>query len=238
MDSLKRSRKMSLLFSIILLTTMMVFPLGVALAETAVPPPPVALNPGQAVLNPLGIILGLIFAALMIVLFSWMFKVPPQLPYEVVKACQSVSALGRILVPTRLETACRKAVELACRLGENQKAEIVLVYVIEVPFSLPLEASSPEEEKRGQEALRTARFIIDQHGLPVKTRIIHHRSGWGGILAVAKEELVDAIVMNSGHSDSSDVLSREAQEVVKRSVCEVILDRSPRRVLIDGRSAA
>jgi nucleotide-binding universal stress UspA family protein len=184
---------------------------------------------GQAVLHPIGIGLAVLFIFLMINLFRWMFKVPPQLPYTVVKARQSVSALHRILVPTTEKVTSERAVELACRLGASQKAEIVLAYIVEVPFTLSLDTPVPAEETKGQEALRTARFIVEQHGLPVRTKIIPHRHVWGGILHLARAEMVDAIVMNvgAGRPGLTEGMGRTTQEVLRRAECEVILDKVP-----------
>jgi nucleotide-binding universal stress UspA family protein len=187
----------------------------------------------QAVLHPIGIGLAILFAFLMVNLFRWMFKVPPQLPYAAVKARQSVSALHRILVPTTEDVASESAVELACRLGEAQKAGIVLAYVVEVPFTLSLNTPIPVEEHKGQEALRTARFIVEQHGLPVKTKVIPHRSAWGGILHLAEEEVVDVIVMSVSRRrpGTSEGLGHTAQEVLRRAKCEVILAKMPTRAV-------
>jgi len=184
---------------------------------------------GQAILHPLGIGLALLFIFLMINLFRWMFKVPPQLPRAVIKARQSVSALHRILVPTTEKVASERAVELACRLGASQKAEIILAYVVEVPFTLSLDAPMPDEQTKGQEALRTARFIVEQHGLPVRATIIPHRQVWGGILHLARAEMADAIVMSvgTGHPGLTEGMGRNTQEVLKRAECEVILDKAP-----------
>jgi nucleotide-binding universal stress UspA family protein len=195
------------------------------------PPPPVNAHPQQAVLNPLGIGLAIIFLILMVNLFRWMFRVPPQLPRVVVKARQSVSALHRILVPVTESVAAERAVELACRLGVAQKAEIVLLYVVEVPLTLSLNAPMAAEEAKGQEILQTARCTVEQHSLPLQMKIIPHRYVWGGILHLAREEMVDAIVMSVGtrRSGSPEGLGRTAQEVLKRAECEVILDRAPRR---------
>lgn len=200
-------------------------------SASATPTPPLAEHPGQAVLHPLGIGLALLFIILMVSLFRWMFNVPPQLPYAVVKARQSVSALHRILVPTTAQLASERAVELACRLGETQKAEIILAYVVEVPFTLPLHAAMSNEQTRGQAALRTAQFIVEQHGLPARTRLIPDRYTWGGILQLAKSERVDAIVMNVGaeRPGLTDGIGRTTQEILKRAECEVILDRAPGR---------
>lgn len=194
------------------------------------PPPPVNEHPERAVLNPIGIGLAILFLILMVNLFRWMFRVPPQLPQVVVKARQSVSALHRILVPVTESVAAERAVELACRLGEAQKAEIVLAYVVEVPLTLSLNAPMAAEEAKGQEILQTARCIVEQHSLPFRMEIIPHRYIWGGILHLARQEMVDAIVMDVGAGrHGAEGLGRTAQEVLRRAECEVVLDRTPRR---------
>lgn len=177
--------------------------------------------------NPIGVLLAIVFVVSMGLLFYWMFRVPPAVPHEVAVVRRSVAAMQRILVPVSGQIASERAVELACRLGAAQKAEIVLIYVIEVPFTLSLGAPVPAEEARGQEALRTAQFIVEQHGLPVRTTLIPHRYAWGGILRLAREEMVDVIVMSVGtrRAGLTEGLGRTAQEVLKRAECEVILDK-------------
>ena len=180
-------------------------------------------------LHPLGIFLAAIFVTSMVLLFYWMFRVPPAMPREVAAVRRSVAAMQRILVPVSGKIASERAVELACRLGEAQKAEIVLAYIIEVPFTLSLGAPVPTEEARGQEALRTAQFIVEQHALPVKTRLIPHRYAWGGILRLVREEMADAVVMSVGTGrpgSAEGMMGRTAQEVLKRAECEVILDKA------------
>jgi nucleotide-binding universal stress UspA family protein len=214
-------RMAAIILAVLAATAFVVRP--VLAAET--PPPPVNPNPGQAVLNPIGIALALLFTVLMINLFRWMFSVPPQLPHLAVKARQSVSALHRILVPTTDDVIAERAVELACRLGEIQEAEIVLAYVVEVPFTLSLNTPLPEEQNRGESALNTAQFIVNQHGLPVRKRIIPHRNVWSGILHLAREEMVDAIVMavRSGHPGHAEGIGQNTQEILQRAGCEVIV---------------
>lgn len=179
--------------------------------------------------NPIGVALAVAFVASMGFLFWWMFRVPPLVPREVAAVRRSVAAMERVLVPVSSKIASERAVELACRLGEAQKAEIVLAYVIEVPFTLSLGSPVPAEEERGEEALRTARFIVEQHGLPAKTRILPHRYAWSGILRIAKEEMVDAIVMGAGTGRPrlAEGMGRTAQEVIRRAECEVIVDKIP-----------
>ncbi|HEM60803.1 MAG TPA: universal stress protein [Chloroflexi bacterium] len=182
-----------------------------------------------ATLNPIGIVLAIAFVVSMGTLFWWMFKVPPAVPHEVAVVYRSVAGMERLLVPVSGKVASERAVELACRLGAPQKAEIILAYVIEVPFTLSLGSPVPAEEERGESALRTARFIVEQHGLPVRTKMLPHRYAWSGILRVAEEDLVDAIVMaaGAGRGRPAEGMSRTAQEVMRRAGCEVIVSKVP-----------
>src|SRR5438876_8921109 len=72
---------------------------------------------------------------------------PPQrLPEDVAQVTRAMNAIRRILVPVRGFDFEQRAVELACRLGEDQKSEIVLVYVLEVPLTIGLGTALPEDE--------------------------------------------------------------------------------------------
>ena len=183
----------------------------------------------NATLAPLGIIIAIVFVAAMGLLFFWMFRVPPKMTLEVASVRSAVAGLQRILVPVSGPIASERAVELACRLGEAQKAEIILAYIVEVPLTLALGTAMPEETAKGQAALETGRQIVEQHDLPVRTMIVPQRYAWDGILHIAEEEKVDAIVMSMGRRRRRpmETLGRTTTEVLKRAKCEVILDKAP-----------
>ncbi|MDA8189499.1 MAG: hypothetical protein M0T85_15280, partial [Dehalococcoidales bacterium] len=91
-------------------------------------------------ISSLGALLALVFVGAMSTLFYWMFHLPPVMPHRIVTVRRTVRALRRILVPVVETVPAERAVELACRIGEEQKAEIILAYVIEIPLTLPLNA--------------------------------------------------------------------------------------------------
>ncbi len=197
-----------------------------ARADGPTPPPPAAQLPTSAVWHPLGIALAALFVALMVALFRWMFRVPPSLSPVAVRARQSVAALQRILVPLPERYGYERAVELACRLGAAQRAEIILAHVVEVPLTASLDAPMPAEQARAQEILGTARSIVGRYGLPVRIEVTADRSASSGILRLAQSEGVDAIVMSVGRAGGSDGIGRTAHDLLRRADCEVILDRA------------
>ena len=120
-----------------------------------------------------------------------------------------------------------RGVELACRLGAEQTAEIVLAYVLEVPRTLPLGAEMPREEEKAQEALARAESIVKLRGLTAICKLERAREAAEEIIRAAKEYDVDMIVMgvrpriNPAHA----VLGRTPDILLRRAPCEVIIDR-------------
>jgi len=72
-----------------------------------------------------------------------------------------------------------RGIELACRLGEEQKAEIYLVTVLEVPRTLPLEAPMPEAEANAKDIIKRGEEIVSLRGLVGKGEV-KRGSGCGG----------------------------------------------------------
>lgn len=154
-------------------------------------------------------------------------RLPAALSDTLSDSRRSVGALRRIVVPVDPNVASGRAVELACRLGEAQKAEIVLVHVVSVPHVLPLDHPLPEATRRGERALTLGHVIAAEHGLPCRTRLLQERSVAGSIVRLAREERADLIVMALGEQapGEEDRISTTAQEVLRRAPCEVLIDR-------------
>src|SRR3972149_4710506 len=113
----------------------------------------------------LGIVLAALFGLSMGSLMWWMLHPPAQVQPEVAKARRSMGGLKRILVATNGTSYSERAIELACRLGIEQQAEILVVNVIEVPRTLPLEARIGQAEEKSQAALQRGREIVELHNL-------------------------------------------------------------------------
>lgn len=179
-------------------------------------------------IDPLGIFLAVIFAVSMGILFFWMFRVPPMLPLPVIKVHGSVQAVHKILVPVVEAIPSERAVELACRMGNGNKAELVLVHVIVVPYTLPLGARMPEREQVARDTLELGSAIALRNGSHAKICIVQDRSAVDGVLRVANEEKVDAIVLGVGlKTRVPGEWGKTGAEILRRATCEVILDKVP-----------
>lgn len=183
----------------------------------------------QPHLSLLGVVLAALFTISMSALLWWMLHPPKQIQPAVAKARHAVGAFKRILVPTSGVPYSEKGIELACRLGIKQEAEIVLTYVMEIPRTLPLNAPIPEAEKQAEEALQRGKEIVELHHLTPILKLERAREAGEGIVKVAKDNDVDVIVLGmrptwrgsqTGWGKTTDILLRKAP-------CEVVIDKLP-----------
>ncbi|MDA8346454.1 MAG: universal stress protein [Thermaerobacter sp.] len=176
----------------------------------------------------LGTLIAILFVVLLTIVFSWMFRIPPLVPYEVAHIRRTVNELRTVVVPVINSLSSERAVELACRLAEPQQAQLLLVGIVEVPLSLPLDAGMPAQRLRAEEAIDVGVAICDQHELPFERVLIPARSAWEGIVRVARERSADLIVLglDPKHRMPGEEISRNVAQVIRRVTCEVIVDRT------------
>ncbi len=175
----------------------------------------------------LGTLLAFVFAAFMGILLWWMFHVPRAIPLAAAKARRAVGAIKKILVPTSGTLYSERGIELACRLGEEQKAEVYLIHVIEVPRTLPMEAPMPEAETKAHEILKEGESIVSLRGLSAKGEVRRGRVAGEEIIRAAKDWEADLIVMGirSEIRMAQEILGRTSDLVLRRAPCEVIVDK-------------
>lgn len=183
----------------------------------------------QVTLHPLGIAIAATFAVSMLGLLWWMLHPPSMMQAAVAKAMRGVSAVNKILVPVRGNSYNERAVELACRLGADQKAEIIAAYIIEVPLALPLSTPLPPEEKLAEEVLARAQEIVEHHGLTARTVARRDRDVARGILHVAQELDCDMVILgiNPKNLAAGESVGRATEQLLRKSHIEVIVDMHP-----------
>lgn len=179
--------------------------------------------------SPIGIVLAVSFLTLMLLLFRWMFAVPPPMPMQVINVRSTVSGLNRILVPLVESVVAERAVELACRLASDQKSEIILGSVIVIPLSLSLDTPLLRQEEEAKRALDTGEFIVHQHKLKCEKRIVRNRTAVEGILHLARDMGADVIVVGTGIPQRRNFLevSPTVTELLRRAPMEVIVSKAP-----------
>lgn len=180
-------------------------------------------------ISPLGIFIALVFAGSMGSLLWWMLHPPKPVPMMAAKVRVSVDQIKRILVPTIGSTYSERGIELACRLGIEQKATILLVNIIEVPLSLPLGAELPEEAARAQKVLEQGKGIVETHQLLAETRLERARHAAEKIVDMVHKESLELVVLGllPKMGGVENIIGRTTETLLRRLPCEIIIDAKP-----------
>lgn len=184
--------------------------------------PPIAVHP-------LGLAIATVFAVSMSSLLWWMMHPPHPVGQAVAHALYSVGAVRRILVPVEGFPHNNRAVELACRLGQDQKAEIVLGSVIEVPMALPLGTPLPAEEARANAHLADAADLVRLHDLLPIPVLERDRQAGRGIVRIARDAEADLAVvgLDPHRVAAGGIIGRTIESLLRQAGIEVIIDFSP-----------
>ncbi len=176
-----------------------------------------------------GVLLAILFLSLLSGTLWWMLHPPALVSHAAAKARQSVLSIKKILVPTVGLPHTERSVELACRLGMKQMAEIYLTYILEVPRTMSLGIPLPDAEKEAEAALERASQIVLLHHLPMQKVIHRARVAGDDIAKIAKDMDMDMIVLGIQEVAGShaDPLNRTENAILKNASCEVIIDRLP-----------
>ncbi len=137
--------------------------------------------------------------------------------------------LKRILVPVEGAPTDHESVVLACDMSKKDKAEILLLYVIEVRRNLPIDAEMTEEIERGETVLDHAQRFADKIGCRVETDLLQAREAGSAIVNEAVERDAQLIVMGVPYHEKFGeyCVKPRAQYVLEHAGCRVILAREP-----------
>jgi nucleotide-binding universal stress UspA family protein len=180
--------------------------------------------------SPLGIFIALGFVVTLGITLFWMLRLPRPMAPEVARAVFSVQATRCIIVPILDLFYTERAVELACRMGKQQNAGIVLAYIIEVPRLVALDSpAAPEVEVRAQQALKHAQTIVERHGLKANATTVHAREAGEGIAQIVQKYGGDIVVLGvqAVERHLPSIFTRTADALMRRPPCEVLIDSMP-----------
>ena len=127
-----------------------------------------------------------------------------------------------ILIPTDGKQYSEEIVEFICSIQKVMKAVINVVYVIEVPRNLPLNAEIPDRVEAAKSAVNNARDIAERYDVDLNTSIIYARTVEDSIIATAQELKCDVIAI-AQDNHKLKIFSNSASNIYQRARCSVWL---------------
>ena len=189
---------------------------------------------GADITNPLqitvaGVVIAILFLSSIVGVLGWMLRLPKETEEtrKVTKAVRSVNKLSHILVPllSRNE-ATDRIVALAAQMARQRNGNVEMLAVIEVPFTLPLNARVEQDEKRALEVLDHAESVAMRIAVKIHKRILKARTAGLAIVREAEEQAVDLILIaNTPIRVRGNVqqIDPTVEYVMRNAPCEVLV---------------
>jgi basic amino acid/polyamine antiporter, APA family len=155
--------------------------------------------------------------------------VPPE--PDLVPALEGI--YERILVPMKLGPIGEEILATAIKLAEERGSTVSAVHVIAVPLDRTLDADMLDAEERAEASLAEAKLLAAEHGVVVEGKVVRSRAIGEAIVAEARAEDVDLIVMGSSPRwrRQSRFFSPTVDYVLRQAPCEVMVIAYPQGVL-------
>jgi nucleotide-binding universal stress UspA family protein len=174
-----------------------------------------------------GAIIAFGIAAVVGLTLWWMLHPPASYVQQI--AAQAESELermvGSIIVVFSPEINSGHMMALAVKLARGERSELLVIYVIEVPYTLPPTAEMPEEERTALDALGAAETIANANNVTVRTETIKARSTTQAVIDVAKREKANLIILGSYREGkyTGAPLGRTIEEIASDAKCDVLI---------------
>jgi nucleotide-binding universal stress UspA family protein len=177
--------------------------------------------------DPAGLIIALLLVAAVASVIYWMLHPPRSRADITAREAETVlqKMVGSVIVVFSQDIHSEHMMVLAARLAHRERADLLAVYVIEVPLILPEGAEMPQEDRVAYEALATAEAIAQHEDVQLRSEIVHARTVSGGVLELAKREGANLIVLGSYREGryTGAPLGRAIEEIATRAKCDVLI---------------
>jgi nucleotide-binding universal stress UspA family protein len=174
-----------------------------------------------------GAVIALFIAATIGATLWWMLHPPSSYVQQIAARAESEleRMVGSLMVVFSPEIDSAHMMALAVKLARGERSELLALYVIEVPYTLPPDAEMELEERAALDALGAAEAIANANNVTIRTETIKTRSTKQAVLDVAKREKANLIILGSFREGkySGAPLGRTIEEIAADAKCDVLI---------------
>lgn len=127
-----------------------------------------------------------------------------------------------ILIPGDGSKSSEEIVRFICSIQTIIEAQVTVIFVIEVPRNLPLDAPLPDKTAQAATVLQQAAAIAADYRAHINTSIIHARSADEAIIATAEDLQCDVIALSQDDHRLS-IFANKATTIYQKAKCSVWL---------------
>jgi nucleotide-binding universal stress UspA family protein len=141
---------------------------------------------------------------------------------------QTAASFRRAVVALNGGRSDARITRLACELARANRTELVAVHVVEVDWSLPLDADISSDE--AQQVLDFAEEIAEEHKVLVEPVLLQARDAGPALVDEAMERDADVVILGLPYRKKFGgefVIGRTIPYVLKNAPCAVWVIREP-----------
>jgi nucleotide-binding universal stress UspA family protein len=141
--------------------------------------------------------------------------------------------LRRVLVPVSGGPSDQRLLESLASICQHSRPRMTLVYVVEVPQAMPIDAELPGEINRGEQVLADSEAFLKkrfgERNSDVFAELLQARTAGAAIVDEATEQHADLVMMATENRirHGKITLGDSVDYVLKNCPCEVLLVRLP-----------
>lgn len=174
-----------------------------------------------------GGLIALLIAASIGATLWWMLHPPASFVQKLAREAESnlERMMGAILIVFSPDILSGHMMVLAAKLAYGERTELLALYVVEVPYTLPPDAAMEVEERAALDALGAAETIAANNDVTCRTEIVKARSTKQAVLDVAKREKANLIIMGSYREGkyTGAPLGRTIEDIAADAKCDVLI---------------
>ena len=162
-------------------------------------------------------------------------------PHEMALPAAALSDVDydRILVPVVGSRLSDEMMVLGCQLAAEKNAVMDLVYVVEVPMHMTLDAPLPNKRRRGRYVLDAAMAVSREFGVEAWPHLVSARTPGRAIVEAAREWKLDVIILGAVRKKRLDgrLVGDTVAYIMRNSPGEVLLNLVPDDYPMQGSAA-
>ena len=174
-----------------------------------------------------GAVIAVLILVSIVATLWWMLHPPASHVQRLAKEAETSleRMVGSIIVVFSQDILSGHMMALAAKLARGERSELLAVYVVEVPYTLPPDAEMPVEERTALDALGAAETIASNTVVSLRTEIIKARSTKQAVLDLAKREKAELIILGSFREGkyTGAPLGRTIEEIAADAKCDVLI---------------
>jgi nucleotide-binding universal stress UspA family protein len=176
-----------------------------------------------------GAVIALVYVGTISSILWWMLHIPRagDVEQQVKRVTREASRFARILVPVQGDVLSDRLVALGSQMSKYRGATMDVLYVIEVPLTLPITAGMEDQEKQAREAFARATKIANKYDVKISQHVERARQAGPGIVQYARQNHADLLLMGDvpKHNRRGTRNARLVEYVFENAPCDVIIHR-------------